>query len=171
MTRRPSRSLTSIPKPSNLLPRIPPPHNPNANPEREGQKEGVNSGPPTIAFGYVVGGWLTRPGESKRTKDQIILFAKYTTHPGKRSEFTKVLYDGMGDIDTHEPGTLSILLIEDDQDADITYVMERFKDQAAIEAHMNGPGAAKVGPLLKGLVTGRVGGKFREVAGFVSKDE
>jgi quinol monooxygenase YgiN len=171
MTKRPSRTLTSIPKPSNLLSRTPPPYNHNANTEREGQKAAVNSGPPTIAFGYVVGGWLTRPGESKRTKDQIILFAKYTTHPGKRSEFTKVLYDGIDDIDTHEPGTLSILLIEDDQDADVTYVMERFKDQAAIEAHMNGPGAAKVGPLLKELVAGRVGGKFREVAGFVSKDE
>jgi quinol monooxygenase YgiN len=77
----------------------------------------------------------------------------------------------MSDIDTHEPGCLSILLIEDDQDADVTYVMERFKDQAALEAHMNGPGAAKVGPILKELVAGRVGGKFREVAGFVSKDE
>lgn len=119
----------------------------------------------------MLGGWLTRPNESKRTPDQIILFAKYTIQSGKRSEFSKVLLDGLSTIKTDEPGTLSILLIEDDSDADVVYVMERFKDQSAFDEHMNGEGAKKVGPVIKELMKSRDGGVFKAVAGFLSKDE
>jgi quinol monooxygenase YgiN len=139
---------------------------------REGKEQGVNAGPPQMGFGNLLGGWLTRPGETKpRSKDQIILFAKYTTLPGKRAPFNKVLYDGMAGIDKNEPGCLTILLIEDDQDEDVTFVMERFENEAALDAHMNGPAAAKVGPLVKEFVKSREGGKFKELTGFLSKDE
>jgi quinol monooxygenase YgiN len=136
-----------------------------------GQKEGVNSAPPTISFGNMLGGWLTRPGESKRTSDQIILYAKYTIQSGKRDEFSKVLVDGMSTIKTAEPGTLSILLIEDVSDPDVVYVMERFENQAAMDAHMNGDAGKAVGPTIKALMKNREGGVFKEVAGFLSKDE
>jgi quinol monooxygenase YgiN len=99
------------------------------------------------------------------------LFAKYTLLPGKRAGFNKALSEGLKDVDTHEPGTLTILLIEDDTDENVSFVMERFADQAALEAHMNGPGAAKVGPLVKEAVKSREGGMFKEVTGFLSKDE
>jgi quinol monooxygenase YgiN len=119
----------------------------------------------------MLGGWLTRPNESKRTCDQIILFAKYTLHPGKRATFQKALLDGLPAIDKEEPGTLSILLIEDDSNENVTYVLERFKDQAAFEAHMHGSGAAKVMPIVEDCMKTREGGVFKEVAGFLSKDE
>jgi quinol monooxygenase YgiN len=119
----------------------------------------------------MLGGWLTRSNETKRTKDQIILFAKYTLQPGARTEFNKVLLDGLSTIDKEEPGTYSILLIEDDTHDDITYVMERFVNQAAFDAHMNGDGAKKVGPIVQKLMKSRDGGVFKEVAGFLSKDE
>jgi quinol monooxygenase YgiN len=81
------------------------------------------------------------------------------------------LIEGLKVIDKEEPGTLSIMLIADEKNEDVTYVMERFKDQAAMEAHMNGSGGASVGPVIKECVKERDGGVFKAVAGFVSKDE
>jgi len=132
----------------------------------------VNAGPPEISFGYVLGGWRTRQGEGKRTpENEIILFAKYTLHPGKRAKFQEVLLEGLATIDKEEPGTLSILLIEDDSKDDVTFVMERFKDQSAMDAHMNGSGSSKVGPVMKECVKSRDGGVFKYLTGFISKDE
>lgn len=85
--------------------------------------------------------------------------------------FNKVLYYGMADIDQHEPGTLSILLIEDDSGENVTFATERFAENAAFEAYMHGPRAAKVGPLFKYSIKSREGGVFKEIAGFLSKDE
>lgn len=81
-----------------------------------------------------------------------------------------MLLDGLVDIEKNEPGTLSILLAEDGSNEDVTFVLERFQDQAALEAHMNGPGAAKVGPLVKEYVVDREGGLFKYVSGFIGKD-
>jgi hypothetical protein len=81
----------------------------------EGKKEGVNPSPPEISFGYVLGGWHTRAGEGRRKpENEVLVFAKYTLLPGKRAEFQEVLLDGLKTVDKEEPGTLSILLIEDD---------------------------------------------------------
>jgi len=77
----------------------------------------------------------------------------------------------MKTIDKAEPGTLSILLIEDEQQEDVCYVMERFRDQEAMDAHMNGEAGKAVGPVMKEMVLSREGGVFKEVAGFLSKDE
>ena len=132
----------------------------------------MNPGPPEINFGYVLGGWRTRAGEGKRSpENEVILFAKYTLHPGQRAKFQEVLLEGLTTIDKEEPGTLSILLIEDDSKDDVTYVMERFKDEAAFQAHMNGSGSSKVGPVMKSCVKSREGGAFKYLAGFISKDE
>jgi hypothetical protein len=51
------------------------------------------------------------------------------------------------------------------------YVMDRFKDQAAFEADVNGSGSSKVEPLLKECVKSREGGEFKYLTGFISKDE
>ena len=132
----------------------------------------MNPGPPEINFGYVLGGWRTRAGEGKRNpENEVILFAKYTLNPGKRAEFQQVLLEGLTTIDKEEPGTLSILLIEDDSKDDVTFVMERFKDEAAHHAHMNGSGSAKVGPVMKSCFKSREGGVFKYLSGFISKDE
>jgi len=112
---------------------------------------------------------MTRPNEGPRTKDQIILFSKMTVNAGQRKEFSKHLLDGMEKIKTDEPGTLSIVLIEDEANPDVLYVMERFKDQAAVEEHMNA--SAKVRDLFAGYIKQREGGFMREVTGFVSKDD
>jgi quinol monooxygenase YgiN len=124
-----------------------------------------------MGFGSLLGGWLNRPGESKRTSDQIILFAKYTLNPGKRNEFQDVLLSGLPSMEKDEPGTLSVMLIEDDTDGDVTYVMERFNGKSGMEAHGKGAAAAKAMPIVGPLVKSREGGVFKEIAGFLSKDE
>jgi quinol monooxygenase YgiN len=132
----------------------------------------VNPGPPEISFGHVLGGWRTRAGEGKRTpENEVLVFAKYTLLPGKRSKFQEVLLEGLKTIDEEEPGTLSILLIEDNSKPDVMYVMDRFKDQASFEAHMNGSGSSKVEPVLKECVKSREGGEFKYLTGFLWKDE
>jgi quinol monooxygenase YgiN len=81
------------------------------------------------------------------------------------------LLDGLTEIEKNEPGTLSILLIEDENDENVVYVMERFGDQKGLEGHMNGEAGKKALPVVKELMESREGGFFKEVAGFVSKDE
>jgi quinol monooxygenase YgiN len=124
-----------------------------------------------MGLGYMQGGWLTRPNEPKRTKDQIILFAKYTLKPGKRDVFQKALCDGMPKMEKGEPKTLSVFVIEDDTDPNVTYVMERFADKSGLEEHGKGAAAASVMPIIKDLIESREGGVFKEIAGFLSKDE
>jgi len=74
----------------------------------------------------------------------------------------KSLYDGLADIDKHEPGTLSIILIEENSNEDVTYVMARFADKTFFDAHMEGIACAKVGSLVKEVVELREGGMFKE---------
>jgi quinol monooxygenase YgiN len=99
------------------------------------------------------------------------LFAKYTLKPGKRTEFNNVLLNGLTIIDKEEQGTLSIVLIADETDENVTFVMERFDGQAGLEGHMNGTAAKEVHEKLGDWVESREGGFFKEVAGFLSKDE
>jgi len=119
----------------------------------------------------MLGGWLSRPGEGPRGKDQVVLFSKFTLQPGKRDEFNKLLLEGLDSVKANEPDTLSILLVADENNPDVTYVMERFKNKAALEAHMNNPGSAKVREHAMPLAKERDGGYFKAVAGFISKDE
>lgn len=138
---------------------------------REGQRQGVNHGPPDIKFGPMLGGWLTRPNEPPRDSNQVIAFSKLTTYPGKRSELNEFLIKGMDQIKVNEPGTLSILLIEDESDPDVVFVMERFKDQAAVDAHMNNPQTGEVRSKFAEYVKAREGVTGKEVAGFISKND
>jgi quinol monooxygenase YgiN len=116
-------------------------------------------------FGKLLGGWLAREGElaSQRGRDEIILFGKYTVLPGRRAELNSVLLDGLAMIDKEEIGTRSILLIESENDENVSYVMERFADEAAIEAHGKGSGAAKAMSLFQEVVTNREGGFCTEI--------
>ena len=114
--------------------------------------------------GKLLGGWSVRQGESaSRGPDEIILFGKYTVLPGRRADLNLVLLDGLALIDKEEMGTRSILLIESENDGNVSYVMERFADQAAVEAHGKGSGAAKVMSLFQELVTNREGGFCTEI--------
>ena len=66
---------------------------------------------------------------------------------------------------------MSILLIEDGNDPNVSFVLERFADKKGLEGHMNGEAGKKALPVVKELMESREGGFFREVAGFLSKDE
>jgi quinol monooxygenase YgiN len=88
---------------------------------------------------------------------------------GKRGELCDLLTNGLKKIKTDEPGTLSIILVEDEKQPDVCYVMERFKDQEAVEAHMKG--SADVRDKFAEYIQDRQGIFAKEVAGFVSKDD
>jgi len=113
---------------------------------------------------------VTRASEPKRTSDQIIFFKKYTLQAGKRPEFNQLLLASLSGIDADEPETYSALVIEDEKKDDVTYVMERFANQAAVDTHMGG--SAKVRSAIRDLVKSGEGGLFKEFGGgFLSKDE
>jgi len=112
---------------------------------------------------------MTRPNEPPRTADQIILFSKMTAKPGQRADLCKLLTGGLKKIETDEPGTLSIVLVEDENKPDVCYVMERFKDQEAVDAHMKG--SAAVRDQFASYIQERESIFAKAVAGFVSKHE
>ena len=115
---------------------------------------------------------MTRASEAKRTSDQIISFTKYTIQAGKRNEFNQLLLASLPDIEADEPGTYSILVIEDEKNEDVTYVTKRFANQAAADANTVGSAEAKVRPAIQNLVKSEEGGVFKEFGGgFLSKDE
>lgn len=124
-----------------------------------------------MTSGALVGGWIVRPNESKRTSDQTIYFTKFTAVPGKRAELVNILLGSLPDLEKDEPGTLSMLIIEDVNDENALYIFDRFADKKALENHANGNAAAKVLPLTVSLVQSSEGGPFKEVMGFLSKDE
>ena len=113
-TRMQSKIRTSIPPSFNPLLRNSYLLHDNANLKVKDKRKMSTLAPKRSISGDVLGGWLTRPDESKSSPDNIILFAKYTTLPGKRARLNKVLYDGLAESDKHEPATPSILLLEDD---------------------------------------------------------
>jgi quinol monooxygenase YgiN len=124
-----------------------------------------------MRFGNLVQGWRSRPHETKRSPDEKILLVEFTTHPGKRSDLSTLLLSGLPVMEKEEPGTLSMLVIEDAQDENVLYVFERFKDQQALEDHQNAAPAAKVKQSAKKLATSVDLGLFKEVMGFLSKEE
>jgi quinol monooxygenase YgiN len=137
----------------------------------EGGKALISPGPPEIGLGPFKGGWLTRPNEGPRTPDQIISFRKFTVQHGKRDFIVKMLVDGIDLLEKSEPGTLSILVVEDESNEDVAWVFERFRNTEAVEAHMNNPESKAVAGVVFPLMVSQEGGLFKAVAGFVSKDE
>ena len=66
-------------------------------------------------------------------------------------------------IDREEEGTLTILLVESEQDENVLYVMERFRDDEAIQKHGRGSGIPVIMPVFQGIVILRDGGVCKEV--------
>ena len=98
----------------------------------------------------------------------IAVIAKITAQPGKRADVIAGLTSMLAHVET-EPGTAVYTLLEDQADADVTWVYEEYTDQAALDAHstsdaMKGLGGS-IGPFLAGrpeiFVTAIAGGKGR----------
>lgn len=89
-----------------------------------------------------------------------MMIATMKAQPGRGAELRDA-FGGMYEQVATEPGTLQYMLVEGDE-ADTFYFIERYADQAAMDAHMASPALAAlypvIGPLLAdgGMVTGNV---------------
>jgi quinol monooxygenase YgiN len=131
----------------------------------------INSAPPEMRFGHVLGGWSTRPHETKRSPDDKILIVKFTTHQGKRADLSKFLLSRLPAMEKEEQGTLSVLFIEDAQNENVLYTFERFKSPDGFKEHQRLAKAANVKEKADELTSSVDFGMFKEVMGFLTKDE
>lgn len=83
----------------------------------------------------------------------VSVVAKITAQPGKRADVVAGMATMMDHVESEE-GTLKYILLEDATDADVLWMYEEYRDQAALEAHggsdvMKALGGA-IGPFLAG---------------------
>ncbi|HVM07989.1 MAG TPA: putative quinol monooxygenase [Acidimicrobiales bacterium] len=86
---------------------------------------------------------------------KVAVHVKLPATPGKGDElvaaFTQI-YEA-GGLDT-EPGTIMHVIHQAKDDPDTVYFYEVYEDQAALDAHSQGPVLKAVYPKLAGLVAG-----------------
>ena len=66
----------------------------------------------------------------------IVLIAKSTLLEGKQQEFVKVA-EKLVKATREEPGCVYYDLVQDASDEKVFYFVEKYKDEAAVEAHKN----------------------------------
>jgi len=134
-------------------------------------EEGINPAPPFIAIGRLVCGWATRRNEHKRSSEQKIVFTKFILNPHARPLFSKVLCDGIKELETAEAKCLSALFMEDSNDENISYLFLRFSEQRALETHEDGNFSRKLKEQVDGFLASKERGVYKEIIGFLSKEE
>lgn len=81
-----------------------------------------------------------------------VLFATIKLKPGKK-EALRAAFEPMYAQVATEPGTLQYTLVDGDE-VDTLYVIERYADQDAMDAHMASPAMAALGAALADCVAG-----------------
>ena len=69
---------------------------------------------------------------------QRVIMARLHAAPGRRGEVLAVLKAHAKRCLEGEPGTLQFDLLCSDSDSDVVLIYERYRDQAAMDAHSNG---------------------------------
>ena len=86
---------------------------------------------------------------------KVAVHVKLTATPGKGDDLVAAFSDiyAAGGLDT-EPGTVMHVIHQAKDDPDTVYFYEVYDDQAALDAHSQGPVLKSVYPKLAGLVAG-----------------
>ena len=85
----------------------------------------------------------------------IGIVATLKVKPGKESEFEAVFTDLQSHVAKSEPGCLMYEVFKSRSQASTYIVMEKYKDQAALDAHRSTPHMAAAGPKLGATLDGR----------------
>ena len=85
----------------------------------------------------------------------IGIVATLKVKPGKESEFEGVFTELQGHVAKSEPGCLLYEVFKSRSQASTYIVMEKYKDQAALDAHRGTPHMAAAGPKLGATLDGR----------------
>jgi autoinducer 2-degrading protein len=73
----------------------------------------------------------------------LALWVKVRVKPGERERFLKAIeVDALGS-ERDEPGCVRFNVLQDEQDENVYYFFEVYKDEAALEAHRAAPHYAK----------------------------
>ena len=84
---------------------------------------------------------------------KVALLAKLPVQPGKRDDFIAA-FSSMFPVADAEPGTLAYVLHTDDNDENLFWVYELYRDQAALDEHGRSDGMKAAieafGPMLGG---------------------
>jgi (4S)-4-hydroxy-5-phosphonooxypentane-2,3-dione isomerase len=94
----------------------------------------------------------------------VFVFAKVVAQPEFRSRVVDALIeDGEGSL-RDEPGTLRFDVLEDGSDPSVIYFYEAYRDQAAFDAHKQGPHFKKaVAFLLESAEKGQISSPAMQV--------
>ena|SRR5436309_1842680 len=68
-----------------------------------------------------------------------IVVVRLEIRPEHRQDFIKAAFQDGHDSNLNEPGTRRFELIQDESNPNRFYLSEVYEDQAAFEAHVNGP--------------------------------
>jgi len=85
----------------------------------------------------------------------IGIVATLKVKPGKESEFEAVFTELQGHVAKSEPGCLLYEVFKSRSQPSTYIVMEKYKDQAALDGHRSTPHMAAAGPKLGATLDGR----------------
>ena len=85
---------------------------------------------------------------------EIVVIAKIPCQPGKRDEAAAGLQQILDHVESEE-GTLRYVLLKDTTDADLLWMYEVYRDQAAFDAHAGSEAMRSLGHALGGVLAGR----------------
>jgi quinol monooxygenase YgiN len=96
---------------------------------------------------------------------QIAVLAKLVAQPTKRDALKAELLSGLIANAETEAGTQMYALLEDASDADVLWMWEVYRDQAALDLHRTSDAMKAAGPGLAPLLAGRPELTFMNAAG------
>ena len=83
--------------------------------------------------------------------DTIVLYAEFTALPGRRPEVERLITD-LADEVRQEPGNQEFTVYQEAADPCRFFVLERYADRAAFEAHLAAPYGATFNAALRDLI-------------------
>ena len=83
----------------------------------------------------------------------IGIIARLKIKPGSEAEFEAMSKETIDAVRAHEPGNVFYGLFRNKKTGEYVF-LERWRDKAALDAHMNAPHMQKVGPALGALLDG-----------------
>lgn len=84
----------------------------------------------------------------------ISVVARATARDGRRDELVAAFSDLFDHVESAEPGTVTYILMEDDEDVNTVWFYEEYDSEDALAAHQASDAIAAVGPALGSLLAG-----------------